>query len=261
MTQRSERMAELTARELRELARQDAIVIVPVGSMEQHGPHLPVGTDSFIGREVARLAAQLVVARHPVVVTEPVWTGLSEHHMAFGGTITLDFDAFRGVLAGIVRSLHRGGFRRICLLNSHGGNIAALNVIAEALGRELGIPVVATTYWLLAASELDPLLERQRSIRHGCEAETSMMLDIRPDLVDLGRLEEAASPDPRDAGATSPAAYRYVSFAERTASGALGDPRAASQAKGEKLLARAARRLADELLSDAFWGLPFESGG
>ncbi len=261
MRQRSQRMAELTARELRELAGGDAIVIVPVGSMEQHGPHLPVGTDMFLGREVARLAAQRAVDRHPVVVTEPVWTGLSEHHMAFGGTVTLDFRAFEAVLRGIVGSLHRHGFRHICLLNSHGGNIAALQVVTERLTLDFGIPLVTTTYWHLAADLLDPVLERQRGIHHACEAETSMMLVTRADLVDLGRLEEAACPDPRDDPAFRPdGAYRYASFADRTPSGALGDPRAASPEKGEKLLELAAGRLAERLLADDFWGEPLRRG-
>ncbi len=257
MRQRSQRFAELTARELRELARNDAIVVVPVGAMEQHGPHLPVGTDTFLGREVARLAAQRVVERHPVLVTEPVWTGLSEHHMAFGGTVTLDFRAFEALLRGIVGSLHRHGFRHICLLNSHGGNIAALQVVTERLSLDFGIPLVTVTYWHLAADLLDPLLERQRSIHHGCEAETSMMLATRADLVDLGRLEEAACPDPRDDPAWRPeGAYRFRSFADRTPSGALGDPTAASAEKGERLLERAAERLAERLLADDFWGEP-----
>ncbi len=261
MRQRSQRMAELTARELRELADRDAIVIVPVGAMEQHGPHLPVGTDMFLGREVARLAAQQAVEQHPVLVTEPVWTGLSQHHMAFGGTITLDFHAFEALLRGIVGSLQRHGFRHICLLNSHGGNIAALQVVTERLTLDLGIPLVAATYWHLAADLLDPLLERQRSIHHGCEAETSMMLVTRADLVDLGRLEEAACPDPRDDPGFRPeGAYRFVSFAEKTPSGALGDPRAASPEKGEKLIELAAGRLAERLLSDDFWSEPLKRG-
>ncbi len=259
--QRSERFSELSAGEIGELAARDAIVLVPVAATEQHGPHLPVGTDMFVGREVARLAAQKVVEHHPILVTEPVWTGLSEHHMAFGGTITLDYPAFEALLRGIVSSLVRHGFRHICLLNSHGGNMAALQLIAERLHLDLDIPLVAATYWHLAGDLLDPLLERQRTIHHACEAETSMMLVTRADLVDLGRLEDAVCADPRDRPDWRPeGSYRFRSFAERTPTGALGDPRAASARKGEKLLERAATRLAERLLAEDFWGVPLERG-
>ena len=118
--------SRLRAEELRRLAAEDAIVIVPVASQEQHGPHLPVQIDTLLCTEVARRAARRVAEHRPIVVLPPVWTGLSEHHMAFGGTITLDFPAFLALLRGICLSLKRHGFRRILLLNGHGGNIAAL---------------------------------------------------------------------------------------------------------------------------------------
>ena len=111
----------LKAHELRALAKKDAIVIVPVGSTEQHGPHMPVQTDARLASEVAQRTARQITDRAPVIVTPPVWTGLAEHHMSLGGTITLDFDAFSRLLCGIVGSLARHGFRRILLLNGHGG--------------------------------------------------------------------------------------------------------------------------------------------
>ena len=79
------------ADELRELAKQDAIVIVPVGSLEQHGPHLPVEIDTLLGESVALRTARLVAEKEKVLVLPCLWTGISEHHMSFGGTVTLDF--------------------------------------------------------------------------------------------------------------------------------------------------------------------------
>src|SRR5262245_7771262 len=136
----------LKAREVRALAGRDAVVIVPVGSLEQHGPHLPTLTDTLLVSEVARRAAVLAADRHPVIVTPCVWTGLSEHHMDIGGTITLDFAAFAGVVRGVVGSVVRQGFRRICLLNGHGGNVAALRTITDDLTFDLKVPVVSGTY-------------------------------------------------------------------------------------------------------------------
>ncbi len=255
MTQRSVLFSDLRWPELMTLSNAETIVIVPVASIEQHGPHLPVVTDTMLAREVAKRAAVLSVKKTPTLVTECIWTGLSEHHMAFGGTLTLDFQSFLQVIGGVVRSLHRHGFRRICLLNAHGGNIAALQTVVEELTRELGLKLVSSTYWTLGAKELAPHLERQKGIRHACEAETSMMLAVAPDLVDTSRFEEAACPDPRDAeDAATDGSYRWMSFRDKTRSGALGDPRVATAAKGEVLLSTAARCVAGKLLDADFWG-------
>lgn len=253
--QRSVLFSDLRWPELKALADDETIVIVPVAAIEQHGPHLPVVTDTLLAREVARRTAERTVKERPTLVTECIWTGLSEHHMAFGGTVTLDFSSFLQVIGGVVRSLHRHRFRKIFLMNAHGGNIAALQTVVEELTRDLDLPLVTATYWTLAADALAPLLERQQGIRHACEAETSMMLALRPDLVDAARFEEAACPDERDTGsAPYGPSYRWRSFADRTPSGALGDPRVASAAKGEALLETAADELAKALLDPRFWG-------
>ena len=88
---------EFRARELVELASRDAILLVPVAAMEQHGPHLPVATDTLIGREVTVRTARLLSGRGvPCITTDPVWAGLSEHHMSFGGTITRSDSTLHG---------------------------------------------------------------------------------------------------------------------------------------------------------------------
>lgn len=248
--QRSVLFSDLRWPELKALAHEETIVIIPVAAVEQHGPHLPVATDTMLARDVAKRVAKLTVEKTPTLVTECIWTGLSEHHMAFGGTLTLDFSSFLQVIGGVVRSLHRHGFRKICLLNAHGGNIAALQTVVEELTRELGLKLVAATYWTLSADELAPHLERQKGIRHACEAETSMMMAIAPDLVDTSRFEEAACPDARDTDGS----YRWVSFTDKTPSGALGDPRVANAVKGERLLRTASDYVAMKLLDPSFWG-------
>ncbi len=256
MRQRSVRWGELRAPELRDLAAAKAIVVVPVASIEQHGPHLPTMTDTLLGHEVACAACERLAETQPCVVTEPVWSGLSEHHMRLGGTLTLDFQGLFAVVGGVVRSLSRHGFQRVLLLNSHGGNVAALKTVVEELSIELPhLQLVTATYWQLAVDLVDPLLETQRSIRHACEAETSMVLALRPDLVDESVFDEAACPDARDQrDFRDDGAYRWQSFADKTPSGALGDPRAASAEKGRQLLDLTARRLAEYLADPGFWG-------
>src|SRR3978361_442177 len=133
---------KLPADELREQARRGAIVILPVASLEQHGPHLPVEVDSMLGETVAARTAQKVLAKgQPVLVLPMLWTGLSEHHMSFGGTVTLDNATFAALIEGVVRSVLRHGFRRIVLLNAHGGNEHALRTITDDLTPKLRGPI------------------------------------------------------------------------------------------------------------------------
>src|SRR5918996_435005 len=138
--------ANLKAAELQGLAAREAIVVLPVAAMEQHGPHLPVMVDTLLCGEIARRAALRASGRHPVVVAPTVWSGLSEHHMPFGGTFTLDFATFRSLIECLCRSLLRHGFRRVLLLNGHGGNVAALRVVVDEL-RGLEMRLATATYW------------------------------------------------------------------------------------------------------------------
>ncbi len=139
---------KLRADELRQQAAQNAIVILPIASIEQHGPHLPVEVDSMLGEAVAACTAAKVQALGQSALVLPVlWTGLSEHHMSFGGTITLDNATFAAVVEGVVRSVLRHGFRRIVLLNAHGGNENALRSITDDLTPKLGVPILQFTYW------------------------------------------------------------------------------------------------------------------
>jgi creatinine amidohydrolase len=244
----------LTAEELRARAEADALVIVPVGSLEQHGPHLATGVDIVLATAVAeRVARRLADAGAPVVITPTVWTGLAEHHMAFGGTVTLDYDAFAGVLRGILRSAQRCGFRRAMLLNGHGGNAEAVAVAATAATTELGIKVAAGTYWHLIGGAFAPILERQAGVLHACEAETSMMLAVRPDSVRRARLPEAHGPGSTRVEGQPPTLTLRRSFRDVSPSGVIGDARPATAAKGGHLLDTAAERIAGMLNNPALW--------
>ena len=245
----------LKAPELRDLSKKEAVVIIPVASTEQHGPHLPTQVDCLLVGEIARRAATRASERIPTVVTPVVWTGLAEHHMSLGATISLDFNAFFTILRGICSSLTRHGFRKILLLNGHGGNIAALTVTVNELAPALDAPIATTTYWLLAQSAFSRILEKQANVRHACEAETSMVLALRPDLVDMSQVANAVgptSPELIDVIGTS-AVHRWQSFRSRTSHGAIGDPRAASAEKGERLLEAASEAVTSLISNDEFW--------
>ena len=248
---------KLRAPELRALAARDAVAIVPVGSIEQHGPHLPTQVDALLAGEVARRAALRVVQSTPVVVTPTVWSGLAEHHMSLGATLSIDFDTFFALLRGVCRSLVRHGFRRVLLLNGHGGNIAALTVIANELGVALDAPIATASYFLLARDEFKAILERQAGVRHACEAETSMLLALAPELVDMAKAQDAVGPTAREfAEMAGPDAHRWRSFAARTSHGVIGDPRAATAEKGERLLEAAAGAVAKLVANREFWTAP-----
>ena len=244
---------DLRAPELRALAEADAIVIIPVGSTEQHGPHLPVQVDARLAAEVANRAAARISEHRSVVVAPTVWCGLAEHHMAFGATITLDFATFHALIRCVCESIQRHGFRRLALLNGHGGNIKALDVIAGELKRELGIAVVSATYWTVerVARAFGEILDEQPGVAHACEAETSMMLALEPALVDREEMARV------DGGIRSLSAsgglYRFRGFDEMTESGVMGVPAAATAEKGERLLAAAAEGVAEALLEEALW--------
>ncbi len=247
----------LKASELNALAKQDAVVIIPVASTEQHGPHLPTQVDCLLAGEIARRAATKA-APAAVIVTPVIWTGLAEHHMSLGATISLDFAEFFAVLRGVCRSVIRHGFRKVLLLNGHGGNIAALTVAVNELAVELKAPIATTTYWLLAQPAFAKILERQANVRHACEAETSMILALKPELVDMALAANAVGPTAKEIvdviGST--AAHRWQSFKSRTNHGAIGDPRAASAEKGERLLEAAADAVAKLITNADFWALP-----
>lgn len=253
----------LRADQLRALAGQDAIVILPVASLEQHGPHLPVEVDSRLGEEVALRSARKMAARGQAALVLPVlWTGLSEHHMSFAGTVTLEFAAFSALVEGVVRSVLRDGFRRIVLLNAHGGNENALRTITDDLTPKLGVPIVQFTYWYAAAVAIAKILQTQGGLQHACEAETSMMMAVRPELVAEARIPLAKanmSPDVGDV--VGGGVYRWRAIGARSASGVIGNPEAASAAKGELLFEAISDALAEKLCNAELWALPWQAQG
>ncbi len=243
-----------TAAEVQQAAAENALLIVPVASLEQHGPHLCTGTDIILGGNVAMETAKRLRAQgHPVLVTPVVWTGLAEHHMAFGGTVTLDSATFQAVLRGVVGSAARHGFKRVMLMNGHGGNAEAIGTAATDLMVEFGIRVAGATYWHMVPEVIGPLLERQPGLMHACEAETSMVWHLRPEGVHEDRLAEAHGPGVSRVEGQPPGLLMRRSFRQITESGVVGDARVANPGKGAKLLAAIADKCAEVLANPRLW--------
>ncbi len=247
---------KLRADQLRAAAKQDAIVILPVGSIEQHGPHLPVEVDSMLGEQVAlRTARKLVKAGHPALVLPNLWTGVSEHHMSFGGTITLDLPTFCAVLEQIVKSVLRHGFKRVVLLNGHGGNENLMRSVTDELTPKYRAPIVEFTYWYAAAEAIGAILETQGNVLHACEAETAMMMAVRPELVAEARIPLAKSNQAPD---MPPGIYRWRTLGAVSSSGVVGNPEAASAEKGQRLLEAISDTIAAKLGDEGMWALPWD---
>jgi creatinine amidohydrolase len=247
-------LARLTSPEARDALAAAELAIVAVGSCEQHGPHLTLDTDSAIAEALARRISDEL---EPVaVLLPPLRYGLSEHHMAFAGTLTLRPATFTGFLADLVESLVRWNVRRLLVVNGHGGNVDAIRLAARAARRDHGAVVAGVMWAQVAADEVE---RRARTARYGhaCEIETSLAMAVAPASVYAERIEEPRPAGPADALTDPPHARvdRAIWFEEWTENGALGDARLASAEVGEALLAVAheralsfARRLASEPL-------------
>jgi creatinine amidohydrolase len=222
----------------------DRVAVLPLGSLEQHGHHLPLLTDSLICEEiVARAGAEL---GELAVFLPLVWAGASDHHNRFPGTVTLSHATYVSMLDDMMESLIRSGFRRILLLNAHGGNTlpgqSALYRVQMRHRDQRDLWLVFATWFDLGAPRIRevPGLE-QDHVTHACELETSMVLRLRPELVDLEAARGAIvpfesafySPDSRRASRVSVARP----FEHNSVTGSYGHPELATAEKGEALFA------------------------
>lgn len=224
---------------------EDAVVIIPIAATEQHGPHLPVNTDTAIVLAVAERVSQ-VVDEFPVVVAPAVPWGISHHHMVFPGSITLRSSTMIQLIEDLCRAFHDQGYRKIVLLNSHGGNLGVLNTVVNELATE-DIEVAAVTYYMLAAGERAALCEvDQRQADHAGEMETSLGLFLQPESVDMSQLSpeigmafDAPSMQRRPAGV-----YLPLDWSKESPSGVTGTPSAGTAEKGRLMIERGAEVVA-----------------
>ncbi len=168
-------------------AADAATAIVPLGSTEQHGPHLPAGTDTIIVTELTRRAAQLAGDHVEVVVLPTLPFGVAGHHLPFGATISLRAGDYIDALSSVGTSLATSGFRRVLFVNGHGGNDAAMRVACDRLVYEECLPaqVGGVSYWECARGELAAMPDLHPVPGHAGNFETSCLLALRPDLVRL----------------------------------------------------------------------------
>ncbi len=233
-----------------EFARLDAarvIAVLPVGAIEQHGPHLPVATDACINQGVLSRALEQMPDDLPVTVLPMLPVGKSDEHLAFPGTLSLSAETLIRVWTEVGESVARAGIRKLVLFNSHGGQPQIMDIVARDLRLRHAMLVVAYSWY--AGGVPDGLFD-ESEVRHGIHAgaiETSMMLELRPDLV---RMDLAADFTPlmrelADNRYLSPTGAGRLAWLAQDLhpSGACGDARNADAGRGRARGAHAAQAL------------------
>lgn len=227
---------------IRATAESDgSIVVLPVGSLEQHGYHMPTITDSLLVDAVANFGAERVQDDVPVTTLPPLWTGISPHHLDIGATISLNLDTMLDMIKDIADSAMDNGFDAFLIVNGHGGNIPIVSSAPQEIGPEHpSAQILAITYWTLIDEQIESIRDSKvGGISHGGEFETSLMMYLQPELVDEDKIEvnyhessyEQTRSDLYDPGNLS--IYRSSNY--HTDTGVDGDPSLASKQKGEQI--------------------------
>jgi creatinine amidohydrolase len=253
-----QRFATMTWQEIRDAAEAGATALIPVASLEQHGRYLPTETDTVLVSAVAEAAAGQAGKQGGHMVLSPtLWLGSSNHHAGFFA-LSVSETTYIDVIVEMVSGIARAGFQRVFLLNGHGGNSAPLRVALNRLRDSAPTALVAAAdYWRLASSDLARIRESAAGgMAHAGEAETSLMLHLRPDELRSPAAGSTYEPDRRDLPeqfvvdllSGGPVATS-LSWEELSGTGAIGDPQLASAEKGAAMFDAAVRATADTLVA------------
>lgn len=237
-------LAEMSGAEVRERLEVTRTVLIPVGATEEHGPHLPLGTDTMEGREICRrTAVRLEEMGCPVMIAPPVPFGTSSFHMGFAGTITISSATLVALLREIAMSLYEGGFRDFVFIHGHDGNLSSMMVAAQEVVDATPDAKAVVCNWLTALSAVYHTVQTStKGEGHGGEGETSRLLVTHPELVHPERadahhidpdvMRKIQGPDHVKAGGGI--YYGTRSYREVTPYGHIGDPTLAQPETGEK---------------------------
>jgi creatinine amidohydrolase len=246
---------KMTWHDIDRAAADGRLVLVPAGTLEDHGAHLPVDTDVVLANGVCRAAAERIPDE--LVLLPPITHGFSPHHIDFPGTITIGWKTFIDYVADITRSLIHHGFRKILIVNGHGSNRPVLDLAARLTVVEHPYAHCGAVSWweLTRVREVFAQVRESDWVAHACELETSAYLALEPDHVDMSLAErdvtfEKSAHFWSDLVGAPPAGYRNpVALTEYwstvTRAGVKGDPTVATAAKGTELLRAAADELVD----------------
>ena len=232
----------LTRDEIAALDKDKSIVLLPTSATEQHGAHLPVGTDAIIlSTLVDKMVNECEFEEGNLIFAPQLNVGKSNEHMGFAGTITFGTQTYYSLLHDIAAAISASGFKKLVLFNSHGGNTDMLNMISRDLRIDLGLDVFVFDWWFTPFWN-DGLKDLQQSgkygVFHACELETSLMLAARPETV---HMELAVDEEPADCfkGEKYVTVFGPINAGWKTKdvtnSGVIGAPTFATAEKGHKL--------------------------
>jgi creatinine amidohydrolase len=237
---------ELTREAAKRAYEAGATVILPTGSIEQHGAHLPVFTDTLVVSHIARESARAATARlhvagapPPILVAPTVHTGVSHHHLPFAGTMSLPATTYIDVVSDLVRCLAAHGVARVLILNGHGGNEHPNGTVVQRLLHDEGLQIVvaSASYWTLGRAAMAAIGTYDRFDHvpgHAGDFETSVVLALRPDLVNLDARRDPLAPlhglghvtrpgnFARAGGTTDNAAQADAAFGRQILDGVIG---------------------------------------
>jgi creatinine amidohydrolase len=221
-------LEEMNAIQLRKNLNSETVAILVFGACENHGNHMPFGSDFFVPMELAK---RVSVRARNVLVLPAFPYGVSSHHSDFQMTITLRPTTMIRMIEDICSSLIKNEINRILILNGHDGNIAPIELSARTIkDRYPNVVIACLEAWWTIVGQSKNLFNEWKGLGHGGEAETSVMLSVRPDLVDMRYAPKKIIPRlPRNVRI-------YWRFSELTNTGATGAPRHATRTKGEQTL-------------------------
>ena len=248
MTLKSHFWWDLSTRDFAALDMTNVVALQPVGAVEQHGPHLPVRVDAAINEGIVKRALALMPDDLPVLVLPALPVGKSDEHISYPGTLSLNYDTLARVWTEIGESVHRAGCRRIVYFNSHGGQPQIMDIVCRELRVRFGMLAVGCSWFrTVDTSDLFDRIEREHGI-HAGETETSMMLHLHRDLVDMKQAKNFVPLSvqiEQDGRMLTPEGA--VNFGwqmqDLHPDGAAGNAAAADAEKGRDLVERAAKAL------------------
>jgi creatinine amidohydrolase len=227
--------------EFDERRKSTDFVIVPTGSVEAYGPHLPLASDSLAALGIARKVAELTGA----LISPPVDMGESSSILGFPGTFTLKKETFQQVVDELVTQLINYGFQRFLFITGHGGNVDTINYLAKKYRRQRNVRCGQVDWWRFAAQNDRDIFQEKGVMCHGHASEcgTSVLLYLYPELV---HMERAVRREPKEtSGASFSGIISYDFLEEKTDCAIIGDPRKATAEKGALIVDRCVSRIVE----------------
>jgi creatinine amidohydrolase len=239
-------ISERTTEEVKKALEKTDMAIVPFASTEQHSRHLPLGTDSIMTYEITKRVAEKINKEFPVLIAPLISIGKSIEHMTFEGTITFQRETFANIVLDISKSLIKHGFRKIVLINGHGGNTRLLGDLLKDIRYETGAFVTLIGLWspALLHDVLNKITDVKKcEVFHAGLLETSLMMLLRPDLVHEDKIQKEPTHK-----FTEETGFKYHKLIgsklggfswltkDVTNSGIIGDPTKATKEIGEIVL-------------------------